>query len=117
MTKEQQRIALAEWMGWKRNSSLDYCCIEMTSYSPNYGKDVKRVMYSHANGRVECEECLPDYPENLNAMHEAEKKLYGIEKWLVYEANLYKLNLSPIAATASQRSEALCRTLWPERFE
>lgn len=114
MTKEQQRIAIAEWMGWS---------------------DIKQGPYDGSPfGRLDTHELkpVPNYPEDLNAMHEAEKQL---DKSLVakYQENLIKICVTldklfvigqkygldgyVIHATASQRSEAQCQTLWPERFQ
>lgn len=60
-----------------------------------------------------------DYPNCLNAIHEAEKKLTP-EQHKTFREKLCVLCMGsggPISATPQQRSEALCRTLWPERFE
>lgn len=56
---------------------------------------------------------VPDYPRDLNAMHEAEKHLGDdIDRWLVYDRELAE---SPIKftwhATARQRAEAFVLTL------
>lgn len=69
---------------------------------------------------------------DLNAMNEAEKTLKGekddehSELASYYEQlclvcgdgmeplNVYEIDL--VCATAAQRAEAFCRTLWPERF-
>ncbi len=107
MTPEQQRIAIAEWMG---------LILPNTGSSKQWEYDIN---------------AFPDYPNDLNAMHEAEKKLPPHKRGF-YNAELSKLasnrNLSSavkepefifmlLNATSQQRSEALCRTLWPERFE
>jgi hypothetical protein len=61
---------------------------------------------------------LPDYPNDLNAVHEAEKKL-DVNPWQQY-INLLPDIIedwrSPIHATARQRCEALLKTvgLWKE---
>lgn len=106
MTKEQQRIALAEWMGW-----------ELT--------DDKSTFKFRKNGRGGYDS-PPNYPEDLNAIHGAEMKLSASERY-VYSVNLHALIYPKdetdagfflvLCATASQRSEALCRTLFPERWE
>jgi hypothetical protein len=111
MTKEQKRIAIAEWMGWK---------IEPAGVTPPNGRFQVRG-FNHIT------EMFPNYPNDLNAMHEAWNKL-TFEQDKVYCKTLHKLSCTDnhckhpwdcsftINATASQRSEALCRTLWPERF-
>ena len=61
---------------------------------------------------------LPDYPNDLNAMHEAEKVVVaGVEDRLRYLANLSlvtrdnPLTLGMFRATARQRAEAFVLTL------
>jgi len=61
---------------------------------------------------------LPDYLNDLNAMHEAEKKLTS-KQMVVYADNLNRttpLGSWMIVATAAQRAEAFIRTLgiWVE---
>lgn len=109
MTTEEQRIAIAEWME-------EHTVVELQG----------KYYYE------ETAELIPNYPLDLNAMHEAEKKL---DKSLAakYQENLVKICVTldklfvigqkygldgyVTHATSQQRSEALCRTLWPERFE
>ena len=53
----------------------------------------------------------PDYCNDLNAMHEAEKVL-NKEQWVAYGRELSRLNVFPMVhATAAQRAEAFLRTL------
>lgn len=96
MTQEQQRVAIAKWRGCQ--------------YKQVYN--------------------MPNYPLDLNAMHEAENNLNDslrrrfildlvsiicptAKEWVWSAKEMFQFT----NATASQRSEALCRTLWPERFE
>ena len=52
-----------------------------------------------------------DYIHDLNAMHEAEKKLTK-EQWIVYEQNLDRIGAFPMVhATAEQRAEAFIKTM------
>lgn len=65
---------------------------------------------------------------DLNAMHEAEKKLfpkfvtdgYGPDTLAAYRGNLDRLCVGHPGGTwrasAAQRCEALCRTLFPEKW-
>jgi len=57
--------------------------------------------------------CLPDYLNDLNAMHEAEKVLTD-KQWEEYGDYLEKM-INPVKgclhATAAQRAEAFLRTL------
>jgi hypothetical protein len=101
MTPEQQRVAIAEACGWKTG----------------YRDAVSSVT------------ALPDYLNDLNAMHEAEKVL-GILERGTYQNILglacggireddgghFVSHRESIHATASQRAEAFLRTIgkWKE---
>lgn len=106
MTPEAQRIAIAEAMGWR----------VFVAYNEDY-----RVTKEGGERML-----LPDYPEDLNAMHEAEKTLG--QNWHTYCHKLHAVvtNDNPglchvdfealkcfrcLSATASQRAEAFLRTL------
>lgn len=77
-------------------------------------------------GREDCLKHLPDYCNDLNAMHEAEKTLifskrkkYKIELQIVASNKIRNCIISMeelIFATAAQRAEAFLRTLnlWEE---
>ena len=94
MTPEQQRTAIAEACGWK------------TGYRD-----------------PEAWHPLPDYLNDLNAMHDAEKVLtgqaasdYDMHLWIVIKRDWDEANnpLATIAswhATAAQRAEAFLRTI------
>lgn len=81
---------------------------------------VKRIIY--INNGVSCsEEDLPNYLHDLNAMHEAEEKLSDDEH-AEFRYQIDKITHPPscrkqTSATAAQRDEALCRTLWPEKWK
>lgn len=114
MTLEQQRIAIAEWMGWTLIKVA-------ASHAPMGYAD-------NLSGELRI---IPDYTNDLNAIHEAEKKLdkslsakyqeslvkicVTLDKLFVV-GQKYGLDGYVIHASAAQRSEALCRTLWPERW-
>ena len=88
MSPEQQRIAIAEACGWFfMDDSWRY---------PNGAKALS----------------LPDYLNDLNAMHEAEKVLIN-GKEQVYFEDLHGVagNLTFYCATAAQRAEAFLKTL------
>jgi hypothetical protein len=68
---------------------------------------------------------IPDYLTDLNAMHEAEKAVFGeeITAWSYYESAVSGIFIREnkpwrplLSATASQRAEALLKTLnlWTE---
>jgi hypothetical protein len=102
MTPEQQRIAIAEACGWtldlKSAIRVDGYRIEVWGKRPH--------------------EALPDYLNDLNAMHEAEAILTEKQR-LFYHVNLMKLQKADfvagfwflIHATATQRAEAFLRTI------
>ncbi len=141
MTNEQQRIAIVEFCGWK--------WVKWKSVN-------KRILVSpeHPIGLVQGQTLLlcndmsvpmedsayhqgpiPDYPNDLNAMHEAEKKLdnhqmidylqeiqcviVGISKVepnKAYLESMLPVSKLSVISSASQRSEALLRTIgkWVE---
>ena len=97
MTTKQQRIAIAE-----------VCKVEL------------RLV---GDSPITSGEWKPDYPNDLNAMHEAEKLLLETDKWNTYEDYLCvvcsRINEFPqelTHATAAQRAEAFLRTIgmWAE---
>lgn len=109
MTPEAQRIAIAEVCGLKRHSQSHGVLVRWTEY---YWLD--------RNGKEYLEE--PDYPNDLNAMHEAEKVL-TFDPQLDCQFHQYWNYLSALGpsgnvgrrillcATASQRAEAFLKTL------
>lgn len=107
MNNEKQRIAIAEACGWKvkRRDITGYNVWEPDAEFP-------------AQLTNNIENKLPDYLNDLNAMHEAEKVLTS-EKEAGYFLGLQKLIVPPylrhfapcIRATAAQRAEAFLRTI------
>ena len=97
MTPEQQRIAIAEACG--RVQRADGFWFPAGKYYGSAG--------------------IPNYLNDLNAMHDAEKVLVRLQ-WVSYLRRLQTLcdeSVSwPIHATASQRAEAFLRTIgkWEE---
>jgi hypothetical protein len=110
MTPEAQRIAIAEVCGWD--------VIEVIDGLP-FGILDSRIDKSPR--------LVPDYLNNLNAMHEAENKL-PTRLWGAYETYLREVCHIPdrenntaskphfYRATAAQRAEAFLKTLglWEE---
>ena len=95
MTLEQQRIAIAEACGWTR-IGWNGVYQDWLGDRPNEDRDTYPI---------------PDYLNDLNAMHEAEKVLNN-EQWVAYGRELNRLGVFPMVhATASQRAEAFLRTL------
>lgn len=102
MSTAEQRIALAEWAKWEPR---EYVILPNTHVLPI------------------------DIITDLNAVHELEKRLnqdqlraYGKAlAQIIFGLVCYDLCLDNwtqiLKSTASQRCEALCRVLWPERFK
>ena len=107
MTPEAQRIAIAEACGWKRRADLDYMHVD------EWRKIWERDGYLTHN--------LPDYLNDLNAMHKAEGVLTDSAACLGYEFLLREITERDQGpshwmglashATAAQRAEAFLRTL------
>ncbi len=112
MTPEAQRIAIAEACGWTQIESCTCCDGVSRGYQPTPGAHKKH---------------LPDYLNDLNAMHDAEKVLTN-EQDLEYSEALEQVvkgrfvtnNAEDMrrlrSATAAQRAEAFLRTIgkWRE---
>jgi len=111
MTPEEQRIALAEWAGWK--------------YSPSANSSIKHeaimAWYRPGNSPWHLEQ-LPDYLNDLNAVHELEKRLSisdreAYRSILSQNAIFYPETIGTctdwclIHASAEERCEALLKTL------
>ena len=99
MNKEQQRIAIAEACGW------------------NHWFNGWNKLEDNTSPLILTEQ-LPDYLNDLNAMHEAEKivtnlYVYGqaLAKIIMTEVGQCRGLYPCIIATASQRAEAFLRTL------
>jgi len=100
VTEEQQRIAIAEACGWE--------------FIPEYyhGEDQPPELTTVTpDGRHLCGH-YPDYLNDLNAMHGAEKVLERNQEQSYFEL-LHDIagNLNFYRATAAQRAEAFLRTL------
>ena len=117
MKPEQQRIAIAEVCGWTEIEPCTCCDGVSRGYEPTPGAHKKH---------------LPNYLNDLNAMHEAEKRLKYSQREN-YAESLYHVipqaittsddgehdfdgYFNLIHATASQRAEAFLRTIgkWEE---
>jgi hypothetical protein len=112
MTKKQQRIAIAEACEW---TDCEY--IESLGLCKGKHKDV-RVQYDSGHSS------LPDYLNDLNAMHEAEKVLTE-EQRIAYSDHTYDIACEEqdttgmwrwLSLTAAQRAEAFIKTIgkWEE---
>ena len=117
MSSEAQRIAIAEACGWNilehdlfpEDSPFKWIVLGPTS-RPSRAFVMEGDVVSA---------CLPDYLNDLNAMHEAEKVLidHQCKKYqdvLVAEVigwSAHENELIAIHATAAQRAEAFLRTI------
>lgn len=106
MSPDAQRVAIAEACGWKKAEPPN---------TPVWWKNGEWVSNVYD---------LPDYPNDLNAMHEAERVLeYWSGRWIgegSWAPEAYMNHLQDIAegddwrfccATAAQRAEAFLRTI------
>jgi hypothetical protein len=113
MNKEQQRIAIAEACGWEWKNSKDGGVKFWSNGDIFYAwKDTE----------------LPDYLNDLNAMHEAINTLDQIQMMEFYNNHIYDVvcnnrtsysgmdHANVCNATAAQRAEAFLKTLglWEE---
>jgi hypothetical protein len=113
MKPEKQRIAIAKACGWT-----------WTNRCPEHGKQtIKSWLNEHSGEKVFYDSSLPDYPNDLNAMHEAEKTLSYDDKQKYLDIladapreDIYYTYADSVFATAGQRAEAFLRTVgrWEE---
>ncbi len=95
MTEQHINVAIAEACGWQTNG----------------------IEWWIGDGN-DSQEQPPDYCNDLNAMHDAEKSLHN-DKWMSYVKTIMRMcenHKGMIHATARQRAEAFLRTLgkWTE---
>ena len=111
MTPEAQRIAIAEACGWKNADHPD-----VMNLKQKWTMQKKWCM--DPNGVLRFNHHRPDYLNDLNAMHEAEKVLNEKQDhimndtlWDMCEGRKYLWH-----ATAAKRAEAFLRTIgkWEE---
>ena len=87
MTNEQINIAIAQHLGWKVDEERETHGFEpLTDGCRTYAK-------------------LPDYCNDLNAMHEAEKVLTA-DQWYEYDRLMPLRDPQKMHVTATQRAEA-----------
>jgi hypothetical protein len=125
ITPEQQRIKIAELFGWKFHAGT-------SSYPPvwtdpnGHQKDVAFWDFLDKNG----DDIVPDYLNDLDAMHDVERHLLKTEGLRIAFASVLSYvcgvwdpsgelrtredQFKVLHATAAQRCEALALTLEPE---
>lgn len=99
MKPEEQRIAIAKACGWHNFIIND-----------EYGND--RALKPEQAFKMNCRFYdLPDYLNDLNAMHEAEKILSYEQNWNYCLSLRVLTSDNEHRATATQRAEAFLKTL------
>jgi hypothetical protein len=100
MNKTQQQIAIAKACGWLHTKTI---------YNPNETPYGRHPIHT---ADVNWDLPLPDYLNDLNAMHEAEKVLKD-NQVMLYAQNLgFSIwHYHKYMATAAERAEAFLRTL------
>ena len=115
LTPEQQRIKVAELCGWRRCNTTLPALWQYDRVVHQMDEGLWCTGYENGSGDwLMRDETIPDYLNDLNAMHEAGKMLkLGMR-------SLYDANLGLIAerdycfiweTTAAQRAEAFLKTL------
>lgn len=115
MKPEQQRIAIAEICGWRVETKDGTAFVYAPTDSAGKGYHGQGIEYEKTLA------FLPDYLNDLNAMHEAEKVLISDQR-PIYAKTLHQICFGesifqpPWHATAAQRAEAFLKTLnlWKE---
>ena len=108
MKPEAQRIAIAEACGWKHEKYIDM------------GQPCKDFWMF--NGKCYYLSDLPDYTQDLNAMHEAEKRIprgdrheypFKLSEVVLQRKLTVHDRIEPyiVFATASQKAEAFLKTI------
>lgn len=124
MSPEEQRIAIAESVGWKFELEDSPGMLSACANAKDPEGFDHQIMF-HPFLDKHAEVIVPDYPGDLNAMHEAEKSLnlnpddknghyWRYQLALSEVVNAKERNKGPIAiirATAAQRAEAYLRTI------
>jgi hypothetical protein len=117
MTKEQINISIAEACGWKDIVRTVDHRRELVGNNTNKMRIMHRGEYLDNCSRV------PDYFNDLNAMHEAEMVLKDrglqVDYWDTLSEMMDDHDHEAISATAAQRCEAFLKTIgkWKEPSE
>lgn len=95
------RIAIAKDQGWKRTMKKESSFLDPS-------KDIEHEEWLNPNGYFERK--LPEYTQDLNAMHEVEKTLNGNDEMRACYEDILDDN-GRYYATALQRAEAYLRVI------
>lgn len=116
MSDNEIRVALAEWLGWAFAPMADAANgVRLFDVTGPNGE--RYFTKSH----IGIDKIIPNYPADLNAMHEAEGRL-SHDEWRIFLGFLMGERVIPKLAsmedfhkawraTARQRAEALLRTI------
>jgi hypothetical protein len=116
MNQEKQRIAIAEACGWKDIKDTNHEDVNIESRSISYWSGLTGVppKFIHYKNRIR----IPDYLNDLNAMHQAEMSRVDMEDGgfiVLFREYLHTIlghdNSLAIHATATQRARAFLETL------
>lgn len=125
MSPDKQRIAIASVLGWTDFETLmgqfDELRWHVYTNEPNgYPDDSYKAgdLIGKHSPKAPLWSHVPDYPNDLNAMHEVEKVLTSIQYWTFVEWVRVTVQdkhvdyvAHPTSATAAQRAEAFLRTI------
>jgi hypothetical protein len=120
MNSDKQRIAIAEYCGWKDVRGVTHLGIP-----PENGMLFPYPEHHEEDWRLKPFHGIPDYLNDLNAMHEAEKMLYNdknqSERYAEFLLDVLEVPSPFIGtarcafltnhATAAQRAEAFLKTI------
>jgi hypothetical protein len=102
MTDQQKRIRIAEKCGW---TDIKEKWSGIYGEPTELGGKNKNYLWRR----------VPDYLNDLNAMHEAERQILNEETWQIYRHNLTKITFNTgedeVSATARQRADAFLLTI------
>jgi hypothetical protein len=112
MNTDKQRIAIAEACGWEDIKDTNHEDVDIESRSIIYWSGLTGVPpeFIHYENRIK----IPDYLNDLNTMHEAEKSLDDVTQrgdYWDYLSSLTHEGFEMCHATAAQRAEAFLRTV------
>lgn len=111
MTDDQINAAIAETCGWK-------CAGHPHQKKATDGLEFGYQIVIRPDGQLVTHNSIPDYCNDLNAMHEAEKVLSSPQRDEYWDRikDLTDEGFDQLHATARQRAEAFLRTLgkWEE---
>ena len=119
MKQELQQIAIAEAIGITPHPDNDHRPLKDKFWCRQYGGDAVGPVYTlyggyGGSGDVgfwDSAKPLPNFPQDLNAMHEAEKFIKNTDSWRQYKYELNLMLIDEIHATAEEKAEAFLKAL------